>query len=61
MQPEERNSSQFIPSGVFSNFQSMLPALEQSALQTGNLVAPELSEPWDTAHEGKTSLPVPLV
>ena len=40
----ERNSSEFIPSGVFSNFQSMLSAPEPPALQTGNLVTSELSE-----------------
>ena len=37
---KERNISEFIPSGVFSNFQSMFPALEQPALQTGNPVTP---------------------
>ena len=41
---KERNTSEFIPSDVFSNFQSMSPALEQPALQTGNLVTPELNE-----------------
>ena len=44
---KERNRSEFIPSVAFSNFQSMLPALEHPALQTGNPVTPELSE-WGT-------------
>ena len=43
-QSKEWNNSEFIPSSVSRNFQSMLPALEQPALQTGNLVTPELSE-----------------
>ena len=41
---KERNSTEFIPSGAFSSFQSMLSALEQPALQTGNLVTPEMNE-----------------
>ena len=40
----ESAAREFIPSSVFSNCQSMLPALEQPALQTGNPVTPELSE-----------------
>ena len=36
---KERNSTEFITSGAFSSFQSMLPALEQPALQTGNPMA----------------------
>ena len=42
---KEMNSTEFIPSAVFSSFQSMLPSPEQPALQTGNLVTPEMNEP----------------
>ena len=41
---KERNISEFIPLSTSGSFQSMLPGLEQSALPTGNLVTPQLSE-----------------
>ena len=42
-QSKEWNNPQFIPSSVSRNFQTMLPDMEQPALQTGNLV-PALHE-----------------
>ena len=41
---KERNISEFIPSCAPSNFQSMLPGLEQPALPIGSPVTPSLSE-----------------
>ena len=43
-QSKEWNNPQFIPSSVSRNFQTMLPDMEQPALQTGNLVTPALHE-----------------
>ena len=65
---KERNNSEFIPSHASSNFQSMLPGLEQPALPIGNLVTPSLSERgttsvrWNipTSYTGVTNLPFHL-
>ena len=43
-QSKEWNNSEFIHSSMSRNFQSMIPAPEQPALQTGNPVTQELSE-----------------
>ena len=56
---KERNISEFIPSHLSSNFQSMLPGPEHPALPTGNLVTPQLSERGTSAmrKDIPTSLP----
>ena len=43
-QSKEWNNSQFIPSSVSRNFQTMLPDMEQPALPTGNAVTPAFHE-----------------
>ena len=44
IQSKEWNNSQFIPSSVSRNFQTMLPDMEQPALPTGNPVTPAFHE-----------------
>ena len=56
---KERNTSEFIPSSVFSDFQSMLPGLEHPALPTGNPVTPQLSERGTLTHEERHSYQFP--